>query len=64
MHAESSAHLRELLAADHRYVFTLIHKFRLDKAAGETDDAGAVGPLATSSSSPTRRTAASTTPWR
>ncbi len=27
--AEDSAHLRELLAADHRYVFTLIHKFRL-----------------------------------
>ncbi|MGI8809092.1 MAG: HsdR family type I site-specific deoxyribonuclease [Acidimicrobiales bacterium] len=29
VHAESSAHLRELLDADHRYVFTLIHKFRL-----------------------------------
>ena len=26
--------LRELLAGDHRYVFTLIHKFQLDK--GET----------------------------
>jgi type I restriction enzyme, R subunit len=36
VHAESSAHLRELLQADHRYVFTLIHKFRLDKQAGET----------------------------
>jgi type I restriction enzyme, R subunit len=36
VHASSAAHLRELLAADHRYVFTLIHKFRLDKAAGET----------------------------
>ncbi|HUP69174.1 MAG TPA: type I restriction endonuclease subunit R [Acidimicrobiales bacterium] len=36
VHAESSAHLRELLGADHRYVFTLIHKFRIDKAAGET----------------------------
>lgn len=35
VHATSSQHLRELLAADHRYVFTLIHKFRLDKAAGE-----------------------------
>jgi type I restriction enzyme R subunit len=35
VHADTSAHLRELLAADHRYVFTLIHKFRLDKAAGE-----------------------------
>ena len=36
VHATSSAHLRELLAADHRYVFTLIHKFRVDTAAGET----------------------------
>ena len=36
VHASSAAHLRELLAADHRYVFTLIHKFRLDAAAGET----------------------------
>jgi type I restriction enzyme R subunit len=36
VHANSAAHLRELLAADHRYVFTLIHKFRFDKAAGET----------------------------
>ena len=32
----SAANLRELLAADHRYVFTLIHKFRLDATAGET----------------------------
>lgn len=37
VHAETSAHLRELLRADHRYVFTLIHKFRVDKAAGETE---------------------------
>jgi len=36
VHAESSSHLRELLAADHRYVFTLIHKFRLDRAVRET----------------------------
>ena len=36
VHATSSAHLRELLAADHRYVFTLIHKFRVNTAAGET----------------------------
>jgi len=36
VHAESAAHLRELLQADHRYVFTLIHKFRVDKQAGET----------------------------
>ena len=28
VHASSIAHLRQLLAADHRYVFTLIHKFR------------------------------------
>ncbi len=27
VHAESSAQLRELLGQDHRYVFTLIHKF-------------------------------------
>ncbi|MES9520638.1 HsdR family type I site-specific deoxyribonuclease [Streptomyces capoamus] len=27
VHAESSAHLRELLGQNHRYVFTLIHKF-------------------------------------
>ncbi|MGV8122674.1 MAG: type I restriction endonuclease subunit R [Candidatus Xenobiia bacterium LiM19] len=32
--AESSAHLRQLLTEDHRYVFTLIHKFRTEK--GET----------------------------
>jgi type I restriction enzyme R subunit len=36
VHASSAANLRELLAADHRYVFTLIHKFRIDAAAGET----------------------------
>jgi type I restriction enzyme R subunit len=36
VHAESASHLRELLAADHRYVFTLIHKFRVDTKAGET----------------------------
>ncbi len=28
--AESSKHLRQLLREDHRYVFTLIHKFRTD----------------------------------
>jgi len=36
VHATSASHLRELLGADHRYVFTLIHKFRLDASAGET----------------------------
>lgn len=29
--AESSAHLRQLLREDHRYIFTLIHKFRTEK---------------------------------
>ena len=42
VHAETAAHLRELLGADHRYVFTLIHKFRL--ARGRGGDAGALGP--------------------
>lgn len=37
VHAESIAHLRELLAADHRYVFTLIQKFQPAKAAGERE---------------------------
>ena len=32
--ATGSAHLRQLLTEDHRYVFTLIHKFRTEK--GET----------------------------
>jgi type I restriction enzyme, R subunit len=31
LQAESSAHLRRLLGEDHRYVFTLIHKFRPPK---------------------------------
>ena len=29
--ADSSRHLRQLLTEDHRYVFTLIHKFRTEK---------------------------------
>jgi type I restriction enzyme R subunit len=29
VHAGTTTHLRDLLRADHRYVFTLIHKFRL-----------------------------------
>ena len=28
VHAESVAHLRQLLSEDHRYIFTLIHKFQ------------------------------------
>lgn len=31
IHAQSGEHLRELLQEDHRYVFTLIQKFRTDK---------------------------------
>jgi len=37
VHAQSASHLRELLAADHRYVFTLIHKFRVNREDGETE---------------------------
>jgi type I restriction enzyme R subunit len=33
--ADTAAHLRELLRADHRYVFTLIHKFRLREGEAE-----------------------------
>ena len=40
VHAETSANLRELLAQDHRYVFTLIHKF-IPPREGPAD-AGAV----------------------
>jgi type I restriction enzyme R subunit len=35
VHADTAAHLRELLRADHRYVFTLIHKFRLREGEAE-----------------------------
>jgi type I restriction enzyme R subunit len=31
IHATSGAHLKELLQEDHRYIFTLIQKFRTDK---------------------------------
>jgi len=37
VHAESIVHLRELLGADHRYVFTLIQKFQPSKTAGERE---------------------------
>ncbi len=59
----SAANLRELLAADHRYVFTLIHKFRLDRPPARRP-CRCCRTARTSSSSPTRRTAASTTRWR
>jgi type I restriction enzyme, R subunit len=36
VHASSIAHLRQLLAADHRYVFTLIHKFRPNQGENRT----------------------------
>lgn len=35
VHADTAAHLRDLLHADHRYVFTLIHKFRLQEGESE-----------------------------
>ena len=34
IHAQSATHLQELLREDHRFIFTLIQKFRIDK--GET----------------------------
>lgn len=37
VHAESITHLRELLSADHRYVFTLIQKFQPSKGQGERE---------------------------
>jgi type I restriction enzyme R subunit len=36
--AESSRHLRQLLTEDHRYVFTLIHKFRAAEELSTRDD--------------------------
>jgi type I restriction enzyme, R subunit len=36
VHARNVGHLRQLLAADHRYVFTLIQKFQLTKSERET----------------------------
>ena len=41
-HAETSAHLRELLQENHRYVFTLIHKFRPETPS--PDPSGAPSP--------------------
>ncbi len=37
-HAASCAHLRELLAGNHRYVFTLIHKFQDDAVLCDRKD--------------------------
>ncbi|MEE9443215.1 MAG: type I restriction endonuclease subunit R [candidate division Zixibacteria bacterium] len=36
--AESCSHLRQLLGEDHRYIFTLIHKFREQEEASNRDD--------------------------
>ncbi len=37
-HAESSANLRQLLSEDHRYIFTLIHKFREAEEVSSRND--------------------------
>ena len=42
-HAASGAHLRELLRGNHRYVFTLIHKFQPEKARAGTPSPGPSG---------------------
>ncbi|NLX51090.1 MAG: type I restriction endonuclease subunit R [Deltaproteobacteria bacterium] len=36
--AESSKHLRQLLSEDHRYIFTLIHKFRIPEEVSTRSD--------------------------
>src|SRR5664280_1461610 len=36
--AESSQHLRQLLTEDHRYIFTLIHKFRIPEEVSTRND--------------------------
>ncbi|MBN2106412.1 MAG: type I restriction endonuclease subunit R [Deltaproteobacteria bacterium] len=36
--AESCQHLRQLLSEDHRYIFTLIHKFRIPEEVSTRDD--------------------------
>ena len=41
-HASSGAHLCELLSGNHRYVFTLIHKFQPERNPAETPSPGAV----------------------
>jgi hypothetical protein len=39
-HAESGQHLRQLLSEDHRYVFTLIQKFRTDQGEAHPELSG------------------------
>ncbi len=36
--AENSMHLRQLLSEDHRYIFTLIHKFRIPELVSTRND--------------------------
>ncbi|MCH8533882.1 MAG: type I restriction endonuclease subunit R [Flavobacteriaceae bacterium] len=36
--AKSGEHLRELLQTDHRYIFTLIHKFNFEEEISQRDD--------------------------
>jgi type I restriction enzyme R subunit len=60
IHAEGVGHLRQLLREDHRYIFTLIHKFQT-RAASSTQSSR-IGQIL--SSSPTSHTVASTTHWR
>ncbi|MHB1308583.1 MAG: type I restriction endonuclease, partial [Limisphaerales bacterium] len=43
-HAASGAHLRDLLRGNHRYVFTLIHKFQPEKDRAETPSSPALLP--------------------
>jgi type I restriction enzyme R subunit len=51
-HAESGAHLRELLRGNHRYVFTLIHKFQPEKIRAETPSSPALLPRGEGRGSP------------
>ncbi|HMJ90094.1 MAG TPA: DUF559 domain-containing protein, partial [Candidatus Acidoferrum sp.] len=51
-HAESGAHLRELLRGNHRYVFTLIHKFQPEKFRAETPSSPALLPVGEGSEPP------------
>src|SRR6185503_5731065 len=37
-HAQSGAHLRELLSGNHRYIFTLIHKFQTREPLTDRSD--------------------------
>jgi type I site-specific restriction-modification system R (restriction) subunit len=43
-HASSGAKLRELLRGNHRYVFTLIHKFQPERSRAETPSSPALLP--------------------